>query len=269
MESYQRPGLPGRGRGARPHRGDRLGGLPGRPQGAGHAQGRARLRRPRLRALGRLARDAQTRIDARAGRLGQTRRRRRACCWSTARRATTAPAPARSPRPTAWRSWRARCCERDGIEADVLDLSLLTSEYGRHIHPVQGLRLDRACRCATGPAAATRTTRCGQTGDWMNEIYERWVAAHGVILFTPTHWYQAPSPLKLMIDRLVCADGGNPDPTTHPRQEGRRSQGDRAEGLGLSQAPGRPRLRRGGARRRGRHRERCAATSATGSTGWA
>ena len=28
------------------------------------------------------------------------------------------------------------------------------------------------------------------------------------------HWYQATSPLKLMIDRLVCADGGNPDPTT-------------------------------------------------------
>jgi multimeric flavodoxin WrbA len=30
---------------------------------------------------------------------------------------------------------------------------------------------------------------------------------------TPTYWYQASSPLKLMIDRLVCADGGNPDPT--------------------------------------------------------
>jgi len=35
-----------------------------------------------------------------------------------------------------------------------------------------------------------------------------------VILLTPTHWYQAASPLKLMIDRLVCADGGNPDPTS-------------------------------------------------------
>ena len=28
------------------------------------------------------------------------------------------------------------------------------------------------------------------------------------------YWYQAPSVLKLMMDRLVCADGGNPDPTT-------------------------------------------------------
>lgn len=32
--------------------------------------------------------------------------------------------------------------------------------------------------------------------------------------FTPTHWYQATSALKLMIDRLACADGGNADPTT-------------------------------------------------------
>jgi multimeric flavodoxin WrbA len=48
----------------------------------------------------------------------------------------------------------------------------------------------------------------------MNEIYEKWVSAHGIIIFTPVYWYQAPSVLKLMIDRLVCADGGNPDPTT-------------------------------------------------------
>jgi len=40
------------------------------------------------------------------------------------------------------------------------------------------------------------------------------VAAHAVIILTPTYWYQSPSPLKLMIDRMVCADGGNPDPTT-------------------------------------------------------
>lgn len=48
----------------------------------------------------------------------------------------------------------------------------------------------------------------------MNEIYERWSAAHGVVIVTPVYWYQSPSPLKLMIDRLVCADGGNPDPTS-------------------------------------------------------
>ena len=48
----------------------------------------------------------------------------------------------------------------------------------------------------------------------MNEIYARWVAAHGVMIVCPVHWYQSPSALKLMMDRLVCADGGNPDPTT-------------------------------------------------------
>jgi multimeric flavodoxin WrbA len=48
----------------------------------------------------------------------------------------------------------------------------------------------------------------------MNEIYPRWIAAHGVMILTPVNWYQAPSVLKLMMDRLVCADGGNPDPTS-------------------------------------------------------
>ncbi|MDQ3560794.1 MAG: NAD(P)H-dependent oxidoreductase, partial [Pseudomonadota bacterium] len=47
-------------------------------------------------------------------------------------------------------------------------------------------------------------------------IYPMWVAAHGVMIITPVNWYQVSSPLKLMMDRLVCADGGNPDPTrTH------------------------------------------------------
>ena len=46
------------------------------------------------------------------------------------------------------------------------------------------------------------------------ELYPRWVAAHGILIVSPVYWYQAPSVLKLMIDRLVCADGGNPDPTT-------------------------------------------------------
>jgi multimeric flavodoxin WrbA len=48
----------------------------------------------------------------------------------------------------------------------------------------------------------------------MNEIYPRWIRAHAVLIVTPVYWYQAPSGLKLMMDRLVCADGGNPDPTT-------------------------------------------------------
>ena len=53
-----------------------------------------------------------------------------------------------------------------------------------------------------------------QVNDWMAEIYERWVAAHAIVIVTPMYWYSTPSTLKLMIDRLVCADGGNPDPTS-------------------------------------------------------
>jgi multimeric flavodoxin WrbA len=40
-----------------------------------------------------------------------------------------------------------------------------------------------------------------------------------VLLLTPVYWYQVASPMKLMMDRLVCADGGNPDPTsTHGKR---------------------------------------------------
>jgi multimeric flavodoxin WrbA len=50
----------------------------------------------------------------------------------------------------------------------------------------------------------------------MAQIYPLWVAAHGIMIVTPVNWYQPSSSLKLMMDRLVCADGGNPDPTrTH------------------------------------------------------
>jgi hypothetical protein len=37
-------------------------------------------------------------------------------------------------------------------------------------------------------------------------------------------WYQAPSTLKLMIDRLVCADGGNPDPTSTGGKDAKRAK---------------------------------------------
>ena len=59
----------------------------------------------------------------------------------------------------------------------------------------------------------------GQTQDMMNDIYPKWVEAHGVMIVTPVNWYSPTSPLKLMMDRLVCADGGNPDPSlTHGKE---------------------------------------------------
>jgi multimeric flavodoxin WrbA len=100
----------------------------------------------------------------------------------------------------------------DGIEADLLDLSLLTSEPMHRIYPCKGC-VATAMPLCHWPCSCYPNHAARQTNDWMAEIYERWSAAHGVILLTPVYWYQVASPLKLMIDRLVCADGGNPDPT--------------------------------------------------------
>lgn len=106
----------------------------------------------------------------------------------------------------------------EGIGSDILDLSRLTSEFDLHIHPCKGC-VSTAMPLCHWPCSCYPNHSLGQVNDWMGEIYEQWVAAHGVIIFTPVYWYQAPSVLKLMIDRLVCADGGNPDPTsTHGKK---------------------------------------------------
>jgi multimeric flavodoxin WrbA len=99
------------------------------------------------------------------------------------------------------------------FEVDLLDLSRLVSEYGRVIFPCKAC-VSTAQPLCHWPCSCYPNHALGQTQDWMNEIYPRWVAAHGVMIVTPVNWYHVPSVLKLMIDRLVCADGGNPDPTT-------------------------------------------------------
>jgi multimeric flavodoxin WrbA len=107
---------------------------------------------------------------------------------------------------------------RAQLEVDFLDLSHITSEYGRTIHPCKGC-VSTAMPLCHWPCSCYPNHSLGQVDDWMSEIYERWVAAHAVVLVTPTHWYSTSSALKLMIDRLVCADGGNPDPTsTHGKK---------------------------------------------------
>lgn len=106
----------------------------------------------------------------------------------------------------------------EGIEVDLLDLSLQTNEYERRIHPCKGC-VSTAMPLCHWPCSCYPNHALGQINDWMAEIYERWTAAHGVVFVTPVHWYQSPSALKSMIDRLVCADGGNPDPTsTHGKK---------------------------------------------------
>src|SRR5581483_5698859 len=100
-----------------------------------------------------------------------------------------------------------------GFAVTLLDLSRLASEYGRQIHPCKAC-ISTAMPLCHWPCSCYPNYSLGQTDDWMNEIYPLWVAAHGIMIITPVHWYQAPTTLKAMMDRLVCADGGNPDPSS-------------------------------------------------------
>ena len=103
-------------------------------------------------------------------------------------------------------------------EVEILDLSHLTSEFGKVIYPCKGC-VSTAMPLCHWPCSCYPNHSLGQVTDWMSEIYPKWVAAHGVMIVTPVYWYQAPSVLKLMIDRLVCADGGNADPSsTHGKK---------------------------------------------------
>ena len=119
--------------------------------------------------------------------------------------------------------------EDEGVAVNLLDLSRLASEYGREIHPC------KAC-FSTAPALCHWPCSCypnyalGQTHDWMNEIYPMWIEAHGIMIITPVNWYQVSSPLKLMMDRLVCADGGNPDPTLTHGKDARKAKEEELKG---------------------------------------
>jgi multimeric flavodoxin WrbA len=113
--------------------------------------------------------------------------------------------------------------EAGDIEVEILDLSRLTSEFGRQIHPCKACFSTAAALCHW-PCSCYPNYSLGQTHDWMNEIYPLWVQAHGVMIITPVNWYQVSSPLKLMMDRLVCADGGNPDPSLTHGKDARKAK---------------------------------------------
>ncbi len=100
----------------------------------------------------------------------------------------------------------------EGAIVDLLDLSRLASEYRRNIHPCKGCFSTSPALCHW-PCSCYPNYALGQVHDWMNEIFPMWIAAHGIMIVTPVNWYYTSSSLKLMIDRMVCADGGNPDPT--------------------------------------------------------
>jgi multimeric flavodoxin WrbA len=104
-----------------------------------------------------------------------------------------------------------------GFEVDFLDISTLADEPLKVIYPCKAC-VSTAQPLCHWPCSCYPNHALGQVNDWMNELYPRWVAAHGVMIVCPVNWYHVPASLKLMMDRLVCADGGNPDPTsTHSK----------------------------------------------------
>ena len=125
--------------------------------------------------------------------------------------------PGECPSPGGWSARRA-VLSRNGVHSRLLDLSRTTSEFGKQIHPCKSCVSTSMALCHW-PCSCYPNYALGQTDDWMNEIYPLWVAAQGIMIVTPVNWYHAPSGLKAMMDRLVCADGGNPDPSsTHGKK---------------------------------------------------
>ena len=95
------------------------------------------------------------------------------------------------------KTWRlaqfaSEALRAEAMQVDLLDLSLLTSDYERRIHPCKGCVVDRD---AAVPLALQLLPQhaLGQVGDWMAEIYERWVSAHGVLLLTPRTGIRSPA----------------------------------------------------------------------------
>ena len=111
-----------------------------------------------------------------------------------------------------------------GFAVDILDLSRLASEFGKQIHPCKACVSTSEPLCHW-PCSCYPNYALGQTDDWMNEIYPLWVAAYGIMIVTPVNWYHAPTGLKAMIDRLVCAMAAipiHPRPTARSRRKPRR-----------------------------------------------
>ena len=104
----------------------------------------------------------------------------------------------------------AETLEKTGINVDVLDVSSLPAESSRAV------QLCKGCEAAAIPGChwpeSCFPERAAHEGrDWITEVYERWTAAHAVIIVSPVDWYRSASPVTRMIERLIGADGGNLD----------------------------------------------------------
>jgi multimeric flavodoxin WrbA len=75
--------------------------------------------------------------------------------------------------------------EAANFAIDILDLSRTTSEFGKMIHPCKSCVSTSMALCHW-PCSCYPNHALGQVHDWMNEIYPLWVAAHGVMIITPS-----------------------------------------------------------------------------------
>ncbi|MGH8175542.1 MAG: flavodoxin family protein [Steroidobacter sp.] len=166
--------------------------------------------------------DAQERIKEAARRHASPRERSRVLLICAASR-NDKTCPGEMSKTFRLMNIAAQVLQERDMEVDVLDLSALASEAHKVILPCKAC-VSTAMPLCHWPCSCYPNHALGQVDDWMNDIYPRWVAAHGVMIVTPVYWYQAPSGLKLMMDRLVCADGGNPDPTTTQGKDPERAK---------------------------------------------
>jgi hypothetical protein len=65
-----------------------------------------------------------------------------------------------------------------GFEVDIIDLSRLTSEYGRVICPCKACVSTSQALCHW-PCSCYPNFAMGQVNDWMSEIYPLWAAHDG------------------------------------------------------------------------------------------
>lgn len=72
------------------------------------------------------------------------------------------------------------------FEADFLDISTLADEPLKVIYPCKACVSTSQALCHW-PCSCYPNHAVGQVNDWMNEIYPRWVAAHGVMIVCPVH----------------------------------------------------------------------------------
>lgn len=92
-----------------------------------------------------------------------------------------------------------------------IDLEDLGNLYGR-----EKIQSCNAC-VSTSMALCCWPCNCYERGSrdepdlmWNLDLYARWDLADAVAVIGPVNWYGPTSNLKLMFDRLVCCNGGNP-----------------------------------------------------------